>query len=130
MDAASFLDEIGALLTARNTSSRELAALEFEAEGRDVSLCVRREPHAAWYPSLGSILGTIGRTCREQRVAVPQIRRIALLDKEVTVELDGADGQPGKIFRYPIEVTLGAPAPEPVSPLVPLVPLVLLVPQV
>jgi hypothetical protein len=115
MGVASFLNEISDILAERNTSSRELAAIEFEADGRDVSLIVRREAHASWYPPLGCILGMIGRTCHEQGVAVPQLRRITLLDNEVRVELVDTDGQPGKVYRYALEVTLGAPAPEPAA---------------
>jgi len=115
MDMASFLEEICEVLDERATSSRELAALEFEAEGRDISIRVRRELHGRDYPALGTILGRIGRTCLEQGIAVPHLSRIAFLPDEVRVELAGSAHQPGKIYRYPIEGMADARAPEPAS---------------
>jgi hypothetical protein len=113
MDVASFLKKIGDVLSESHTSSRELAALEFAADGRDVSIRVRSEPHGSLYPSLAVILASIGRTCHEQGVALPQLNRIAFLSDEVRVELGGAGQQPVRIYRFPIEGVLGAPMPEP-----------------
>jgi hypothetical protein len=112
MDVASFLKKIGDVLTERRTSARELDVLEFAAEGRDVSIRVRSKPHDSLYPSLPAILASIGRTCHEQGVALPQLSRIAFLSDEVRVELGGAGQQPAKIYRFPIEGVLGAPLPE------------------
>jgi len=65
------------------------------------------------YPPLGVILASVGRTCHEQGVALPQLSRIAFLSDEVRVELGGAGGQqPAKVYRFPIEGVLGAPRPE------------------
>lgn len=115
MDVASFLNEISEVLVERNTSSRELAALEFERDGRDVSVRIRRELHGEWYPSLGNILGTIGRSCGQRGIAVSQLRRIAFLESGINVELVGEPDRAGKILPFPIEGTLGSPAPEPAS---------------
>jgi hypothetical protein len=62
LDVASFLKEISEVLTQRGISSRELDGLDFEADGRDVSVRIRREPHGRLYPPLAAILGKIGRT--------------------------------------------------------------------
>jgi hypothetical protein len=113
MDTATFLAQLGEILSRNATTSRELEAIELEADGRDVSMRVRREPHGNSYPPLAVILREIGRTCREQGVAVAQLRRISFLPDEVRVELAGGANQPGKVYRYPIEATLGAPTPVP-----------------
>ena len=112
MDVASFLNKIGDVLSERCTSARELDALEFAADGRDVSIRVRNKPHGSLYPPLGAILASIGRTCHEQGVALPQLSRIAFLNDEVRVELGGPGQQPAKVYRFPIEGVLGAPRPE------------------
>jgi hypothetical protein len=112
MEVASFLRKIGDVLSERDTSSRELDALEFAADGRDVSIRVRRQPHGSAYPPLPVILASIGRTCLEQGVALPQLSRIAFLHDEVRVEVGRAGEQPVKVYRYPIEGVLGAPLRE------------------
>src|SRR4030095_11244778 len=113
MDVASFLNKIGDVLSEWRTSARELDALEFAADGRDVSIRVRSQPHGSLYPPLAVILASIGRTCHEQGVALPQLSRIAFLSDEVRFELGGAGQQPAKVYRFPIEGVLGAPMPEP-----------------
>ena len=115
MDVTSFLKKIGDVLSERRTSARELEALEFAADGRDVSIRVRSKPHDSLYPPLGAILASIGRTCHEQGVALPQLSRIAFLSDEVRVEVGGAGHQPVKVYRFPIEGVLGAPKPEQTS---------------
>jgi hypothetical protein len=112
MDAAAFLKKIGDVLTERRTSARDLDVLEFAAEGRDVSIRVRSKPHGSLYPSLPMILASIGRTCHEQEIGLPQLSRIAFLSDEVRVELGGAGQQPAKVYRFPIEGVLGAPLPD------------------
>jgi hypothetical protein len=110
MDAAAFLREISEILSKCRTGSRELDALEFDADGRDVCVRVRRDLHGSSYPPLAAILATIGRTCLEHDIAVPQLRRIAFRGDEVTVEVGRAGQEPVRVYRYPIEATLGAPA--------------------
>jgi hypothetical protein len=112
MDVASFLKKIGDVLSERHTSARELEALEFAADGRDVSIRVRGKPHGSLYPPLAVILASVSRTCHEQGVALPQLSRIAFLSDEVLVELGGGGQPPVKVYRFPIEGVLGAPRPE------------------
>ena len=101
MDVASFLKKIGDVLSERRTSARELDALEFAADGRDVSIRVRSKPHGSLYPSLADILASIGRTCHDQGVALPQLSRIAFLSDEVRVELGSAGQQAREGLSFP-----------------------------
>ena len=112
MDVASFLKKIGDVLSERRTSARDLDALEFAADGRDVSIRVRSKPHGSLYPPLADILASIGRTCHDKGVALPQLSRIAFLSDEVRVELGDVGQHPAKVYRFPIEGVLGAPTPE------------------
>jgi hypothetical protein len=113
MDVAAFLIQLGQALSRAATTSRELEAIELQADGHDVSIRVRHVPHDKFYPPLAVILGEIGRTCHEQGVVVGQLSRISFLPDEVRVELVGDVYQPGGVYRYPIETTLGAPTPVP-----------------
>jgi len=110
MDTASFLNDIADKLAKGSMSSRELASLDFEAEGRDISIRVRSSPHPSWYPPLGLILSQIGSTCVERRVSLSQLRRITFEEREINVELSQRDGGGGKIYTFPIKATLGLPA--------------------
>ena len=112
MDTGAFLMQLAEVLSRNATTSRQLEALEFEADGRDVSMRVRRELHGNSYPPLRVILREIGQACRDEGIAVAQLRRISFLPDEVRVELAGGAGQPGKVYRFPIEGVLGAPKPE------------------
>ena len=111
MDAGAFLMQLAEVLSRNATTSRQLEALELEADGRDVSMRVRRELHGNSYPPLAVILREIGRACSDLGIAVAQLRRISFLPDEVRVELAGGAGQPGRVYRFPIEATLGAPLP-------------------
>ena len=99
------------VLSRNATTSRQLEALELEADGRDVSMRVRRELHGNSYPPLAVILREIGQACSDLGIAAAQLRRISFLPDEVRVELAGGAGQPSKVYRFPIEATLGAPLP-------------------
>ena len=111
MDTGAFLMQLAEVLSKNATTSRQLEALELEADGRDVSMRVRRELHGNSYPPLAVILREIGQACSDQGIAVAQLRRISFLPDEVRVELAGGAGQPGKVYRFPIKTTLGAPIP-------------------
>lgn len=115
MDVADFLTQLGQILSRTATTSRELEAIELQAEGRDVSIRIRHVAHDKSYPSLAVIMREIGRTCREQGVAVARLSRISFLPDEVGVELVGDANHLGEAYRYPIVTTLGAPtfAPTP-----------------
>ena len=109
MDVASFLREIGEDLTDCGTSVRELATLAFEADGRDISIQVRRDLHAPSYPQLEAILDKIGATCLARGITVRQLRRISFLEGEIRVELADDSGQTSAVHSYPIEMTVRSP---------------------
>jgi hypothetical protein len=111
MDTGAFLMQLAVVLSRNAITSRQLEALELEADGRDVSMRVRRELHGNSYPPLAVILREIGHACSDLGIAVAQLRRISFLPDEVRVELAGGAGQPGRVYRFPIEATLGAPLP-------------------
>ncbi len=101
MDVATYLAEICENLAKYRTTSRRLAALEFEAEGRDIMVLSRPGLHRADYPPLDAILTEIGRTCLQDGIDTSQLRRIVFLDSEIRVELFDEAGQQ-KLYRYPI----------------------------
>ena len=109
MDVALFLKQIGDVLEKRDTNARELDALEFEADGRDVSVRVRHQPHGSFYPPLRVILDNVGRTCLEQGLVVSELKRIAFLGDEIRVEVAGLRQR--TVYRYPIKGALGPPTP-------------------
>jgi hypothetical protein len=112
LDVLSFLDEIREVLIRHNISSRELDRLDFEADGRDVSIRTRSDPRGESYPPLAAALHTIGRTCHDQGVAVAELSCIVFLPDEITVELvAGADRR--RVYRFPVEGALGAAKAEP-----------------
>jgi hypothetical protein len=110
MDTASFLNDIADKLAKASVGSRELTALDFEADGRDISIRVRTKLHSSWYPPLGLILGRVGNTCLERGVTLSQLRRITFGDREIRVELSQCAGPVGNVFTFPIETTVGLPA--------------------
>ena len=109
MDTASYLTELAQKLACANMSSRELAALDFEADGRDISIRIRSTPHPSWYPPLGLILGKVGNICADRGIALPQLRRIDFAESGIRVELRQRDSAEGKIFTFPFETTVGLP---------------------
>ena len=109
MDTASYLAELAQKLVYANMSSRELAALDFEADGRDISIRTRLTPHPSWYPALGVILGKIGSICADRGVTLSQLRRIDFAESGIRVELGRRDGGDGKTLTFPFETTVGLP---------------------
>src|SRR5262245_41892011 len=92
MDVATFLTELCDDLTGCGTTSRQLAALEFDADGHDITVrrCAQRR---AGYPDLQIIVGGIGRALNAEGVAIGQLRRIIFLDTEISLELVDVDGR-------------------------------------
>ena len=112
MDTACFLNEIADKLANGRLSSRELASLDFEADGRDISIRVRPTPHPSWYPPLPLILRKLGNTCVDRGVTLSQLRRITFGESEINLELSQSGRPAGKIFTFPIEASLGLPPPD------------------
>ena len=109
METASYLAELAQKLAYANMSSRELAALDFEADGRDISIRIRSTPHPSWYPPLGLILGKIGSICADRGFSLSQLRRIDFAENGIRVELGRRDSGDGKILTFPFETTVGLP---------------------
>ena len=109
MDTACFLNEIAQKITSGSMSSRELASLDFDAEGRDISIRVRSTLLPPWYPPLGLILGRIGSACVDRGVTLAQLRRITFGEKEVSVEVRAPDAPGRTTFAFPIEASVGVP---------------------
>ena len=97
-DLAAFLDEVCEVLTERGTVARELAAVEFNRNGKEIAVFVRDDLHGAAYPELDTIFADIGRTCAKDRVAVAQLRRITFLDREIKVELTDGAGATVRVY--------------------------------
>ena len=96
VETASYLAELAQKLAYANMSSRELAALDFEADGRDISIRIRSTPHPSWYPPLGLILGKIGSICADRGFSLSQLRRIDFAENGIRVELGRRDSGDGK----------------------------------
>jgi hypothetical protein len=109
MDTATYLAELAQKLAYANMSSRELAALDFEADGRDISIRIRSTPHPSWYPPLSLILEKVGNICANRGVTLSQLRRIDFAESGIRVELGQRDSGDGKIFTFPFETTVGLP---------------------
>jgi hypothetical protein len=92
MDVAAFLGDLSRHLIRSGSTSRQIAALEFAAEGRDINVRACRERRGA-YPDLGTIMGCIGPALRAQGVAVRELRRLTFHDTGIGLELVGADGR-------------------------------------
>jgi hypothetical protein len=110
VDTASYLTELAQKLAHASMSSRELAALDFEADGRDISIRIRSTPHPSWYPPLGLILGRIGNICADRGVTLSQLRRIDFAENGIRVELRQHDSGDERTFTFPFETTVGLPA--------------------
>jgi hypothetical protein len=93
MDVATFLDDLCDDLAGCGINSRQLAALEFAADGHDINVRSCKNRGGVHYPDLWTIVADIGRTLDAQGVAVGQLRRMIFLDTEISVELVDADGR-------------------------------------
>ena len=72
--------------------------LDFEADGRDISMRIRSTPHPSWYPPLGLILGKIGNICGDRGVTLSQLRRIDFAGNGIRVELRQRDSGDERIL--------------------------------
>lgn len=100
-DVAEFLDAVCQDLADNGKTSRDLVALEFDVETAKIDALTREERHEPQYPELATILGTIGRNCDADGIAVHQLRRITFLEEEVNLELIDDDGEP-MVYSYQI----------------------------
>jgi hypothetical protein len=108
LSVTQLLHAVYAELAAEGTTSRELAAIEFDPNG-NVDVLTREEAHVEGYPDLVFIFGTIGQTCEKDRIGAQQLRRISFLKEEFKLELISRSGDQEVIYSYPIEATTKAP---------------------
>lgn len=90
-------DELGR----RGTEARDLVAINFGVDGGQIAVSTRRDPLPERYPELPEILDDIGRTCRDEGIAVEQLRRITFFEDEVNLEADDRRGGTD-VFTWPI----------------------------
>ncbi len=109
LGVVKLLNAVGADLAQEGTRSRELVAIEFDADG-NVDVLTRKGSHGKGYPDLDSIFRTIEQTCMKDRIGAQQLRRISLLDQEIKLELVSRSGDQEVVYRYPIETMSKAPA--------------------
>src|SRR4029453_11156590 len=87
-DPCFLLDHLGGELRKRGTAARDLLAITFKTNERQVAGAARRRPLPGRYPRLAEILDDIGRTCRDEGIAVEQLRRITFFQDKVNLETD------------------------------------------
>jgi hypothetical protein len=88
-------------LDQRGTEARNLVAITFRADGDQIEISTRLHPLPDRYPELPEILDDIGRTCRDEGIAVGQLRRITFFEDEVNLETDDRRGGTD-IFTWPV----------------------------
>lgn len=104
MDVAAFLGDLSRHLIRSGTTSRQIAALEFAADGRDINVRACRERRGA-YPDLGAIMARVGSALRAQGVTVGELRRLSFHDTGIGLELVDADGRV-RTCSWPLLVSL------------------------
>jgi hypothetical protein len=88
-------------LDRRRTEARDLVEIMFLEGGDRIAISTRTQPLADLYPELSEILDDIGRTCRDEGIAVEQLRRISFFEDAVNLETDDNRGGTD-IFTWPI----------------------------
>jgi hypothetical protein len=98
-----FLNAIAEELAERGTTSRELVALQFEPERRNLRVLVRRQRHPANYPSLEDIIRMVCQTCEQEGITVLDLERITFLDAQINLECSSPEGE--AVYTYPIQAS-------------------------
>jgi len=101
LDPCFLLGLVADTLDRRGTEARNLAAIAFIAESGQIAVSTRAEPLPDRYPELAEILDDIGRTCRDEGIAVDQLQRITFFEDEVNLETDDRRGGTD-VFTWPI----------------------------
>ena len=103
-DPCFLLNHVGDELRKRGTTARDLLAIIFKPNDGQVTVSTRLQPLPDGYPHLSEILDDIGRTCRDEGIAVEHLCRISFFEDEVNLETD--DGSGGTdVFTWPIMPT-------------------------
>ena len=100
-DVAGLLATIARELRRRGKTSRDLQCIVFSVPTGQVEVTLRPDPLSAGYPSLGTIMGEITRTCAMDGIGASQFRRLDLSEDEVRLELVDVWGQP-ETYLYPV----------------------------
>ncbi len=103
LDAAEFLEALCARLVADGTSSRELIAIEFDANGDKMEVLTSKKAHVAGYPDLATVLEIIEETCAHFRIGARQLRRISFMEEEIKLEVESRCGDQTIVYAFPIE---------------------------
>ena len=88
-------------VASRGMTGRQLLAVAFDHHRGTIELVTRRQPLAADYPDLSTVLTQIARTCVQDAIALSQFRRIVFAEKQITLELVDAWGSP-QVYVYSI----------------------------
>ena len=100
-DPCFLLDHLGDELRKRGTAARDLLAISFKTHDGQITVSTRMQPLPERYPHLSEILYDIGRTCRDEGIAVEHLRRISFFEDEVNLETDDTRGGTD-VFTWPI----------------------------
>jgi hypothetical protein len=100
-DPRLLFDHLGDELRRRGTAARDLLTITFQMHDGQVTVSTRKHPLPERYPRLSEILDDIGRTCRDEGIAVDQLRRITFFEDEVNLETQDRNGV-SDLFTWPI----------------------------
>jgi hypothetical protein len=100
-DPCFLLDQLSDELGQRGTAARDLLVISFRQDRGHVTVSTRKQPLSQRYPQLTEILDDIGRTCRDEGIAVEQLRRIVFFEDKVNLETDDTQGGTD-VFTWPI----------------------------
>jgi hypothetical protein len=100
-DPCFLLGDLSDKLSRGGTAARDLLAITFKTEEGQVTVSTRKQPLAERYPHLSEILDDIGRTCRDEGIAVEQLRRITFFEDEVYLETQDVGGFTN-VFTWPV----------------------------
>lgn len=100
-DLRLLFDHLGTELHKRATGARDLLTISFGTHNGQVTVMTRQEPLPGAYPRLAEILDDIGRTCRDEGIAIEQLRRISFFEDEVNLEIEDLHGR-RDVLSWPI----------------------------
>jgi len=102
LNVVEFLNGVCADLTANATTSRNLAALEFDPETAKIEVRTRETALEEGYPDLATVLKNIGDTCAEDEIRADQLRRIAFFENEIKLEFVSEEDEQ-IVYTYPLQ---------------------------
>jgi hypothetical protein len=100
-DPCFLLGLVAGELDKRGMAARDLVAITFTDQRGQIAISTRLHLLPERYPELSEILDDIGRTCRDEGIAVEQLQRITFFEDEVNLETDDRRGGTD-IFTWPI----------------------------